>query len=91
MARTLRDAALDTRTARLRLASSRKPYWRSVEAGFQLGYRRGERGGVWRARRYIGDMKYLEATLGVADDDTDADGVKVLSYRDALKAAREWW
>jgi integrase len=46
---------------------------------------------VWRARRYIGAMKYLEATLSVADDETDADGVKVLNYRDALKAAREWW
>jgi hypothetical protein len=36
-------------------------------------------------------MKYVEATLGVADDETDPDGVKVLCYRDALNAAREWW
>ena len=45
MSRTLREATLDTRAARLRLPSSRKPYWRSVEGGLQLGYRRGERGG----------------------------------------------
>ncbi|MDP4024035.1 site-specific integrase [Methylobacterium sp. NEAU 140] len=90
MARTLREATLDTRAARLRLAPSRKPYWRSVEGGLQLGYRRGDRGGVWRARRYV-DGRYLETTLGVADDETDADGVKVLTFRHALAAARSWW
>ncbi|MET3484112.1 tyrosine-type recombinase/integrase [Methylobacterium sp. 1973] len=90
MSRTLREATLDTRAARLRLAPSRKPYWRSVEGGLQLGYRRGERGGVWRARRYV-DTRYLETTLGVADDETDADGVKVLAYKHALAAARTWW
>lgn len=90
MSRTLREATLDTRAARLRLAPSRKPYWRSVEGGLQLGYRRGERGGVWRARRYIG-TRYLETTLGVADDETDADGAKVLGFRHALAAARTWW
>ncbi len=90
MSRTLREATLDTRAARLRLAPSRKPYWRSIEGGLQLGYRRGDRGGVWRARRYVG-TRYLETTLGVADDETDADGVKVLGFRHALAAARTWW
>ncbi len=56
----------------------------------QLGYRRGERGGVWRARRYV-EGAYLETTIGTADDETDADGVAVLSFRHAVAAARQWW
>ena len=40
MARTLRDAALVTRSARFRLAPRAKPYWRMLETGLHLGYRR---------------------------------------------------
>jgi hypothetical protein len=40
MARTVRDAALGTRSARLRLAPRGKPYWRELEQGLHLGYRR---------------------------------------------------
>jgi len=90
MARTIKDARLDTRTARLELAESRKPVWRSVDRGLALGYRRGKRGGVWLGRRFK-DGRYIEKRLGTADDLTDADGLTVLSYNDALQAARKWW
>ena len=90
MARTIKDVRLDTRTARLELAQSRKPVWRSVERGLALGYRRGMRGGVWLGRRFR-DGRYIEKRLGTADDFTDADGLTVLSYNDALQAARKWW
>jgi hypothetical protein len=42
---------LSTRSARLRLAPRGKPYWRELEQGLHLGYRRGATGGTWIARR----------------------------------------
>lgn len=92
MARTIRDANLETRTARLRLAVRRDPYFRSIETGLALGYRRNKLGGVWIARRRDAETgKYVEASLGLADDSSDADGTTVLTYRDAIAAARAWW
>ena len=46
MARTVRDANLETRTARLRLRIRSEPYWRGLEKGFALGYRRRGKGGT---------------------------------------------
>jgi len=37
MARLLRDAKLDTRTARLRLTPRGEPYWRTMEEGRAVG------------------------------------------------------
>jgi integrase len=93
MARTVRDINLETRAARLRLTSRAKPYWRSLERGLHLGYRRLPRsGGTWIARRFIGPGEgYSEKGLGTADDLQDADAVSVLDFRQAQQAAREWW
>ena len=92
MARTVRDTNLETRAARLRLALRRNPYWRSLESGLHLGYRRTKiGGGTWVARRFLGDGKYAECGLGLADDLQDADGVAVFTYSEAQAKAREWW
>ena len=91
MARLVRDAKLETRTARARLPVEPKPYFRRLEIGFHLGYRRLSSGGTWIARRLAQDGHYRELRLGVADDTQDADGVSVLDYSQAQKAAREWW
>jgi integrase len=92
MGRTVRDTNLETRTARLRLAPRRKPYWRTLESGLHMGYRRTlEGGGTWVARRFVGDGKYLEAKLGTADDLQDADGVALQTYSQAQGAAKAWW
>jgi integrase len=91
MARTVRDANLETRTARLRLPIRSEPYWRGLEKGFALGYRRRGRGGTWLARRRQADGGYAEHRIGTTDDLQDADGVTVLDYRKAQQAAREWW
>jgi integrase len=91
MARLVRDAKLETRTARARLPIGPKPYFRRLEIGFHLGYRRLASGGTWIARRLAQDGHYREIRLGVADDTQDADGVSVLDYSQAQKAAREWW
>jgi integrase len=91
MARTVRDAKLETRTARLRLPIRSEPYWRGLEKGFALGYRRRGRGGTWLARRRQADGGYAEHRIGTTDDLQDADGVAILDYGQAQKAAREWW
>jgi integrase len=91
MARLVRDAKLETRTARARLPIGPKPYFRRLEIGFHLGYRRLSSGGTWLARRFAQDGRYREFRLGLADDKQDADGVSVLDYGQAQKAARDWW
>lgn len=80
MARTVRDSSMDTRAARARLAQRHKPYYRLIDQGCHLGYRKGPRGGSWSARYFIGGGKYAEKTLGIADDTQDADGKSVLSF-----------
>ncbi len=91
MARTVRDANLETRTARLRLPIRSEPYWRGLEKGFALGYRRRGKGGTWLARRRPDGGGYSEHKIGTSDDLQDADGVAVLDYGQAQKAARAWW
>ena len=89
MAQTVRDAALESRTARGRLPVQHKPYFRSLDPGLHLAYRKGERGGVWSARVYVGNGKYRNPPIGTADDKADADGVAVLSFSQAQAAARK--
>src|SRR6516164_7625423 len=91
MARLVRDAKLETRTARARLPIGPKPYFRRLEIGFHLGYRRLSGTGTWIARRFAQDGRYREIRLSVADDTQDADGASVLAYAEAQAKAREWW
>ena len=90
MARTVRDARLDTREARSRLKPRHEPYWRTIEQGLHLGYRKGKRGGVWRVRLFT-PAGYRKRALGTADDVLNADGLNVLSFRQAQDAARAWF
>jgi integrase len=88
LARTLRDSKLDTREARSRLRVRGRPYWRLIEPGLHLGYRRlAGKPGTWCIRRYAGKQNYtVEALKGVvADDFADADGATVLSFAQAQK------
>jgi integrase len=91
MARTVRDANLETRTARHRLPIRSEPYWRGLEKGFALGYRRRDKGGTWLARRRQADGSYIERRIGTTDDLQDADGIAILDYGQAQRAARQWW
>jgi integrase len=83
MARQVRDSRLESREARARLKPRKKAYYRLLVEGRHLGYYKGPQGGKWLARIYKGDGKYLEATLGKADDNVDADGQDVLTYSQA--------
>jgi integrase len=88
MARTLRDSKLDAREARLRLRVRGKPFWRLLEPGLHLGYRRlAGRPGSWCLRKYAGDQQYVVEALGtVADDYGTADGVTVMTFAQAQRA-----
>lgn len=88
MARTVKDVALSTRTARARLKVSGKPYYRAIDPGLHLGYRRGKTGGRWVVRWYRGEQEYVVETIGTADDIADADGVAVFDFAQAQEIAR---
>jgi integrase len=89
MSRTVRDAKLESRTARAKLAPRGKPYFRAIDPELHLGYRKGAAGGRWVARWYIGDRKYETVTLdGITDDNEDPDGARVLSFGQAQATAR---
>jgi integrase len=101
MSRTPEDAEITTRAARERLEARHEPYWRSIEGGIALGYRKGARGGVWMARQFAAG-KYRKVTLSRADDQQKAtlvraeelaatgSNAKVMDYRQAQASALAW-
>jgi len=58
MARTVRDARIESPTARLKLAARHEPYWRTIDEGMHLGYRKGKR----RARGWRGSAARVVVT-----------------------------
>jgi integrase len=95
MPRKARDERLDTRTARLKLRPRREPYWRNIQEGRAIGYRRlaGGKAGTWIARHYdpaANPPRRYEA-LGTADDLLEADGTGTLNFAQAQDRAREWF
>jgi len=90
MARSI-QATIATRTARLRLPARKAPYWQTLTPGTAIGYYRpascGD--GSWWGRARIGG-RYLVEALATADDHTDADGERVLSWPQAQAAVRAW-
>ena len=87
---------METRTARSRLAVRGKPYYRSIETGCHVGYRRGKKAGKWVVRILAGpDLSgkrtdpYIVETIGTADDVSDADGVRILDWKQAQDLARD--
>src|SRR5882724_4108299 len=94
MARTLKDSVLDKREARSRLAPRGKPYYRLIEEGLHLGYRKsqGRKGspggaGKWVLRHYVGGQRYQVETIGIADDRSDANGTSILNFAQAQTQA----
>jgi integrase len=89
MPRQTKDQPITTRAARERLAARAEPYWRALDAGVALGYRKARNGGTWIARVML-DGKYREGALGRADDALKPEGVTVLDYRQAEAKGRAW-
>jgi hypothetical protein len=90
MARSARNASLESRTARARLRLRRTPYFTKITKGLSLGYYRGAVAGSWTARFYLGATNYIKVAIGTADDTVDADSVKVFDFWQAQEAARQW-
>src|SRR4029079_12430723 len=73
MARKVRDASLDSRAARNKLQARGKPYYRAIDPGLHLGYRKLRGGaGKWVVRHYAGGQTYAVETIATADDLSDA-------------------
>lgn len=90
MAQTIRNASLETRTARHKLEQRGKPYYAKLDRGLFLGYRKNASGGTWWARLYDPAKRdYQFVGLGASDDAADPDGAAVLSYSQAQAAARK--
>lgn len=84
MAKPLEEAEIQTRTARRRLAPGL--YWRAVDTGVHLGYRRAAAsGGVWLVR-WRHQAGYRREALGDADDEI---ATGTLSFEAAVRKARE--
>jgi len=89
MARTVRDAKIDSRSARAKLLVQKTVHWVTITKGFAIGYRKGAKGGTWLAK-LVRDGERAEQALGPADDALDADGINILDYAQAQDAARKW-
>jgi integrase len=92
MARTVKDKDLNSRSSRRPLKARREPYWRSIDRGFHIGYRKHkDGGGSWIARARLEDKSYKFQQIGKADDIQDADGVAVMDFSQAQAEARSWY
>ena len=89
MAKRVRDALLDSRAAREKLAVQGKPYYRSLGPGLHIGYRKGKSTGSWVARMYLGGQNYKVEKLAHADDTLEANGADILDFWQAQDKARE--
>src|SRR3984893_10167791 len=89
MPRTVREKRLDSPAARAKLKPSGKPYWRAIDTGLLLGYRKGLHGGRCVCRRYLGAGQYEVATVAIADDHSPADGTGILDFFQAQRKAGE--
>jgi integrase len=99
MSRKVRDASLESRSARARLKTTAKPYFRLIEPGLHLGYRKRKAGpGSWVVRRLgnkdgkptysVTNLTTADGAMVIADDFADADGATVLNFGQAQHAAR---
>jgi integrase len=90
VARAVKNAKIDTRSAREKLAQRREPYWTVMAKYCAIGYRK--RPGSWIARFYDQEAgeKHYEA-LGAADDVRDSDGLSVFSFSEAQARARAFF
>ena len=92
MARSVRNAKLDTRSARAKCEVRREPHWARMDAGAFIGYRRLASGnGTWIARLRGDDGKQHYQALGSADDTLEADGVNVFAFGQAQDQARAFF
>src|SRR4029078_2166191 len=89
MARGVSFAALESRSARLRLKIRRRPYsGPSLARGISLMYRLTGTSGSWVLKASDGHGSYWTKAFGLADDFEDSDGKNVLTFYQAQDAAK---
>lgn len=87
MARRAVGYNLASKTARLKLAPRRKPYYQQISPGVTLGYLRHDPPpGTWQLRELVAGT-YRYRTYGTADDVGTADGRDVLTHAQAVRVA----
>jgi integrase len=92
MARAIRDARIDSRSARNHLPARNEPYWARLMKGCYLGYRKTHQGsGSWTARFRDTTGRQNFRSIAAADDNLDANGGTVLSFDQAQARARAWF
>src|SRR6516165_8975112 len=91
MARAVRNARLNSRSARAKLPARHSPYWMVISTGGALGYRRGVNGGTWIAKFRDDSGSRHHEVIAEADDARDPDGRSVLSFVQAQEKARSWF
>jgi integrase len=89
MARNIRSAQLETRTARLKLEIRKKPYTVRVAPGVRLGYRRNAAAGTWSVIAADGKGGNWVKKFGLADDHEEANGEQALTFWQAQERARK--
>jgi integrase len=89
MARKVSFSPLESRSARLRLKTCRKPYTGPTLArGISLMYRRNKTNGTWVVKASNGHGAYWTKGFGLADDFEDSDGKNVLTFYQAQDTAK---
>jgi integrase len=90
MARSVRSADLETRTARLKKfkVARKKPEYIRIGPGLSLGYRRNKTDGTWVLRVADGKGGATTRAIGSADDFSDANGATVLDFWEAQEKAK---
>jgi integrase len=90
MARRVSFAALESRSARLRLKIRRRPYsGPSLARGIALMYRRNKTNGTWVLKASDGHGAYWTKAFALADDFEDADAKNVLTFYQAQDQAKK--
>ena len=80
---------IDSKHARRQLDSRTSAYWKQIDPGFSIGYRKNKNTGTWFARRYLSG-EYTIRRLGAADDNQPANGIDVLSFKQARKKGSDY-
>lgn len=89
MTRSVVEKPVSTSNARSKLEPG--TYWREINKGTHLGYRKGKRAGTWLVRWYDGAGRYRQSALGAADDGVAADGSLTLTFEQAKRAASDYF
>ena len=89
MARHTRASKIENRTARLKLAVQRKPYFVPIAPRIGLGYRRNQTAGAWVVRAADGHGGNWTKAFAIADDHEEANGESVLNFWQAQDRARK--